>query len=69
MSDIVPLRCLCCGNAVLSPRHEHEAGAAEIVMSLCPICDNGGFEEAFYVDRNGRMMTYIQWMESRGLEP
>ena len=24
--------------------------------------------ETFYADRNGRMMTYVQWMESRGLE-
>lgn len=65
---LIPLRCRC-GNAVLRPPLAHEAGAAAIVTSLCPECDTGDFEEVFYVDSTGRELTYVEWMEGRGLEP
>lgn len=65
---MIPLRCLC-GNAVLRPRLEHEKGARETVTSLCPECDSGGsFEETFYTDESGRLLTYAKWIEHKGLE-
>lgn len=69
MGRMVPLRCFC-GNAVIRPRLEHEAGAREVVTSLCPACDEGGrFEETFYTDERGRLLPYPLWMEHRGLDP
>ena len=64
----IPLLCRC-GNAVLRARLAHEIGARAVVTSCCPLCDEGNFEELFYTDATGRGLTYVQWMESRGLEP
>lgn len=66
----IPLRCLCCGNAVLRSRLEHEVGASEVVSSSCNLCDEGNFEELLY-GRSGqdRLLTYIEHMEDVGLEP
>jgi len=69
MTALIPLRCMC-GNAVRRPRLQHEEGAREVVTSLCPECDTGGrFEELFYTDERGRLLTYVGWMEHRGLAP
>ena len=66
----VPLRCGNCGNAVMRPRLAHEVGATEVVTNDCPECESGGnFEELFYGHKDGRLLTYVEWMESRGLEP
>lgn len=67
---MIPLRCLCCGNAVLRPRLEHEADASEVACSLCPECDDGGsFEELFYGMRDGRLLPYVLYMQETGREP
>jgi hypothetical protein len=69
MRGQIPLRCLC-GNAVVRLALEHEIGAKEVVTSLCPVCDTGGgFEELFYTAPTGKLMTYAEWMEFRGLQP
>ena len=69
MTQMIPLRCLC-GNAVLRPALEHEAGAKEVITNLCPECDSGGgFEEQWYTAPNGEELSYAEWMELNGLEP
>jgi len=60
----IPLRCLTCGNVVMTPRQEYEIGAHHIATSKCPQCDpDGENHEQFYAIRDGRLLSYGQWME------
>lgn len=60
----IPLRCLNCGNVVMTtPRQDDEARAAHIATSRCPQCDpQGEGHEQFYFTRDGRLLSYGQWM-------
>ena len=61
----IPLLCLVCGNAVLTPRDAHcELNAAAIAMHGCNICDDHGEgNELFYIDHIGRVLSFGQWMD------
>lgn len=60
----IPLRCLNCGNVVMTPRQDDEARAAHIATSRCPQCDpQGEGHEQFYFTRDCRLLSYGQWME------
>ncbi len=64
VSARIPLRCLACGNVVMTPRQEEEARAAHIATSACTECDpHGERHEQFYFTRDGRLLSYGQWME------
>lgn len=65
LSDLVPLRCGRCGNAVLRARLEHEDCAREVITSDCPECDTGGDTESiFYTCRDtGDELPYVLYME------
>lgn len=70
MTDI-PLRCLCCGNAVMTPRQPDEEKAIAIESLSCVICDTGGEKnnELFYVGPDGRSYDFGAWMDFLGIEP
>jgi len=64
VSARIPLRCLTCGNVVMTPRQEEEEFAAHIATSACTECDpHGEGHEQFYFTRDGRLLSYGQWME------
>lgn len=50
------LRCQC-GNAAVDVRRAGDPPeAVELVTNICDICDpGGGFDEALYYDRDGRL--------------
>lgn len=59
----IPLRCLICGNCVLTPRQEDESGAAHVASHGCILCDQSGENnELFYYGRDGRLLSYGEWM-------
>lgn len=64
MSARIPLRCLACGNVVMTPRQGDEVRAAHIATSACTECDpHGEGHEQFYFTRDGRLLSYGQWRE------
>lgn len=63
MSPRLPMRCLRCGNAMLTDRTEMERLASVIEDSSCNICDVGGeFAEQFYVV-NGKALSFGEYMD------
>lgn len=65
MSERIPLLCLGCGNAVLTPRNRDELQARAIESLSCVICDTGGNkgDELFYVAPDGRSLSFGEWMD------
>lgn len=60
----IPLRCLICGNAVLTPRQEEEIGAAHVASHGCDLCDTSGENnELFYMTREGRLLSFGEWVD------
>lgn len=54
---MIAMRCDVCGNAVRVPREDYDPpGAVVRVTNECNICEaaNGGFEEAWYYDSDGK---------------
>lgn len=48
----------------MTPRQEDEEFAAHIATSGCTECDqHGEGHEQFYFTRDGRLLSYGQWME------
>lgn len=60
----IPLRCLICGNVVLTPRQEEEVGAAHIATHGCILCTpDDESNEQFYATRDGKLLSFGQWMD------
>lgn len=55
----VPMRCRKCGNAMLSPREEHETSLVrEVITSCCNLCENGERDLTTYRLSDGREVGY-----------
>lgn len=61
----IPLLCLECGNAVLTPRDlDWEIDAAAIATHGCAICDESGENnEQFYITKSGDLLSFGQWVD------
>ncbi len=67
--DKIPLLCLACGNATLTPRDKtFEMNAKSIAMNGCPLCDDHGEGwETFYIDQQDKILSFGQWCDQEEL--